>query len=111
MDFKQHIENDIENTFMELSEFAETVTINGVEVKVVEDTDKLLYRIQKNYDGLVIGDVLFYISASEYAKIPRLSEIPTVNQAIRYNGTPATITNVNKQSGVYEIIIQNAGGY
>jgi hypothetical protein len=111
MDFKQHMAADIENIFINLNEFAETVTINGAKVNVMEDSDKLLYRIQKNYDGLIIGDVLFYISTEEYAKIPHLSPVPTANQAIRYNGKAATITNVGKQGGLYEIIIQNAGGY
>ena len=111
MNFKEHIANDISKTIINLDEFADEKNINGVIVRVVEDSDKLEYRIKKDYDGLIIGDVLFFISKEEYAKIPRVTETPTTNQAISYDGKPATIINVGKMDGLYEIILQHAGGY
>lgn len=111
MDFKEYIANDISATFINCKEFASGVLINGVEVEVVEDSDELEYRIKKNYDGLIIGDMLFYISESEYKKIPRVSPIPNTNQSISYKGKPSIITSVSANMGVYEIIIQHAGGY
>lgn len=111
MTFKEHIQHDIGNTFVNDSEFAMAVKINGVSVKVVEDKDQLLYRIKKNYDGLVVGDVLFFITLEEYKKIPHVSEIPSVNDAINYNGRPCLITDVTSQEGLYEITLQKAGGY
>lgn len=111
MMFKEYIQQDINNTFINDTEFASEVTINGVVVTVVEDKDQLLYRIKKNYDGLIIGDILFYIGEDEYKKIPKLSPIPSVDEALSYNGKPCTITDVNSQNGVYEIIIQKVGGY
>ena len=110
MNFKEYVANDISNTFFNNDEFSCKVLINGVEVDVVEDSDELEYRIKKNYDGLVIGDVLFFISESEYAKIPKVTSVPTANQAITYNKKPSVITNVSINLGVYEIIIQYAGG-
>lgn len=109
--FKEYVQHDIESTFINLSEFASEVVINGVAVNVVEDKDQLLYRIKKNYDGLIVGDVLFYISMEEYSKIPHVSEIPSVNEAINYNGRPCLITDVNSQEGIFEITLQKAGGY
>ena len=111
MMFKEHIQHDIGGTFLNLTEFASTVNINGVEVSVVEDKDQLLYRIKKNYDGLVVGDVLFYISTGEYQKIPHVSPIPTANEAVSYNGRPCLITDVNAQEGMYEITLQKAGAF
>lgn len=111
MNFKEHVANDISKTFINMDEFAVIKNINGVDVELVEDSDRLEYRIKENYNGLVIGDVLFYISESEYAKIPRVSRTPTSNQAISYNGKPATIIEVGELDGIYEIIIQHAGGY
>ena len=110
MSLKEYIANDIKNVFMDVNEFASDVIINGVQVRVSEDEDNLRYRIQKNYDGLVIGDVLFYITLEEYAKIPRMAQIPQPNQAIIYNGKPCVITQVNENMGMYEIVIQRAGG-
>lgn len=111
MNFKEYIQHDINNTFVNLEEFASTVNINGASVKVVEDKDQLLYRIKKNYDGLAVGDILFSISEEEYKKIPHLSEIPSVNEALTYNGRPCLITDVTPQCGVYEITLQKVGDY
>lgn len=111
MNFKEYVQHDIDSAFVNLTEFASEVVINGVPVKVVEDNDQLLYRIQKNYDGLIVGDILFYIGMKEYKKIPNVPEIPIPNVAITYNGRPCTITDVNPQEGVYEITLQKAGGY
>lgn len=111
MALKEYIQNDIENTFVNDSEFASPVNINGVSVNVVEDKDQLLYRIKKNYDGLVVGDILFFISREEYAKIPRVSAIPSVREAISYNGRPCTIVDVTSQEGIYEITLEKVGGY
>ena len=110
MSFKEYVSKDINNVFMDSGEFASDVIINGVKVRVSEDEDNLRYRIQKNYDGLVIGDVLFYITLEEYAKIPNMRKIPQSNQAINYNGKPCMITSVTENMGLYEIIIQMTGG-
>ena len=111
MSFKEYVAHDINNTFINLDEFADTVNINGVAVNVVEDKDQLLYRIKKNYDGLVVGDILFYIGAEEYKKIPHVPDVPTVNVAVNYNGRPCIMTDVLLQEGMYEITLQKVGGY
>lgn len=111
MKFKEYVANDISNTFVNNDEFANEVSINGVAVNVVEDSDELEYRIKKDYDGLIIGDVLFFISESEYQKIPNVLSKPTANQTIRYDGKPSVITRVTEEAGMYAIIIQHSGGY
>ena len=111
MSFKEYIKNDINNSFIQSTEFAEMAMINNVEVLVVEDSDKLEYKIKKDYDGLIIGDILFYISSDEYLKIPYVNQPePISDMKINYKGKPCTVINVNKQMGVYEIILQYAGG-
>lgn len=111
MMFKEYVQQDINRSFVNLTEFASPANINGVSVNVVEDKDQLLYRIKKNYDGLVVGDVLFYISLEEYKKIPHVSEVPTANDAVVYNGRPCVIVEANSQEGMYEITLQKAGAY
>lgn len=113
MMFKEYVQQDITNTFVNPTEFASMVNINGAFVNVVEDKDQLLYRIKKDYEGLgiVVGDILFYISLEEYKKIPHVSEVPTANDALSYNGRPCVVTDVHEQMGVYEITLQKAGAY
>lgn len=114
--FKDYVANDIESTFINLEEFAEEVEINGAIVSVVEDREKLEYRMRKTaeYDGFIvgdiIGDVLFFISKEEYEKIPKVKSIPVANMAIKYKGKPCMVNDVNEESGVYEIVLQTVGG-
>lgn len=109
MNFKEYIKHDITNTFINQKEFAEIATINGVDVEIVKDDEKLVYRIQKEYEGIVVADVLFYISYDEYKKIPRLSERPETGEAVMFNGIPCTVTKALFNEGVYEIMLQYAG--
>lgn len=111
--FKEYVQRDIATTFVNDTEFATPVSINGVTVNVVEDKDQLLYRIKKDYEGLglIVGDILFYISLAEYQKIPHVSATPTVNEAITYNGRACVITEVTPQDGMFEITLTKAGGY
>lgn len=111
MNFKEYVQHDINKTFVNHNEFASNVNINGASVLVVEDKDQLLYRIKTNYNGLVVGDILFFISEEEYQKIPNVSPIPSANEAIRYNGKPCTIVEVTPQNGMYEITLLKAGAY
>ena len=84
-------------------------TINGVEVPVVWDGDTLNYRIRANYQGLVLGDALFYISAHDWEKVPRVSHPPRADEAIQINGRNATLTVVQEHAGLYDITIAYAG--
>lgn len=111
MNFKEYVQHDIGNTFVNSDEFAIEVVINGASVNVVEDKGQLLYRIKKNYDGLVVGDILFFISLEEWSKIPHVSATPKAHEAVSYNGRPCTIIEVSPQDGLYEITLQKAGAY
>ena len=110
MGFKEYVKNDINNTFINNAEFAKSCKVNAVTVLVVEDSDKLEERIKSDYNGLIIGDILFYISLEEYRKIPGMTRVPQANQAINYNGKPCQIVEVKEQAGMYEIVLQTNGG-
>lgn len=109
MTFKELMSQDIEKVFVNTSEHGEKVNINGVDVDIVWDNETLNYRIQNDYQGLVVGDALFFISAKEWAKIPRVSNPPKTNEAILIAGCKATITLVSSNSGLYDITITYAG--
>lgn len=107
---KEYITKDINNVFNNDEEFSETVTINGVSVLVNVDNDRLSQKAFKEFDGVVIGDILFFISTTEFIKIPNMRKEPKANDAIMFNGKPCIITNVVINSGMYEITMQYAGG-
>lgn len=108
--FKKYIAQDITKTFINENEFGELASVNGISVKIVQDDDRLSFRIKKDYDGLVVGDVLFYITEEEWRKLPRVSKTPRAGEAILFKGKPSTITSVLVETGVYEVVIQYNGG-
>lgn len=107
--FKEWMERDISAVFVDVEEHGDMATINGVEVPVVWDGDTLNYRIRANYQGLVLGDALFYISAHDWEKVPRVSHPPRTDEAIQINGRNATLTVVQENAGLYDITIAYAG--
>lgn len=107
--FKEWMHQDISQVFIDVEEHGDLATINGVEVPVVWDGDTLNYRIRANYQGLILGDALFYISAKEWEKVPRVSHPPRTDEAILIDGRHATLTVVQENAGLYDITIAYAG--
>lgn len=107
--FKDYLHSDIPNVFVDITEHGDVANINGVNVNVVWDGDTLNYRVRTDYQGLILGDALFFISADEWAKVPRVSHPPRTDEAILIDGRHATITMVQENAGVYDITITYAG--
>lgn len=107
--FKEWMHQDISQVFIDVEEHGDLATINGVEAPVVWDNDELNYRIRNDYQGLLIGDALFYISAESWAQVPDMHHPPRADEAILIDGRHATITMVQENAGVYDITITYAG--
>ena len=99
--------------FFDTSEFADTLTINDTSVDIVWDKDSLEYKRIKDYDGMIDGDALFYISAEQWSTIANVANPPRADDAIQIAGTRgtrhATIVDVAENMGVYDITIRFAG--
>lgn len=108
--FKEYIKKDINNVFKNEKEFSETVTINGVSVIINIDNDRLSQKTFKDFDGVVIGDILFFIAPDEFKKIPNVRKAPKVNDAIMFDNKPCIVTNVVDNMGMYEVTLQYSGG-
>lgn len=106
---KEYIKKD-HKVFINQDEFSDTANINNVLVNVVVDNDRLTQKIVKEYDGLVVGDILFFITAEEYAKIPHMSRMPKADEALVFNNKPCIITSVTTNMGIYEVVLQYGGG-
>lgn len=110
MTFKEQMAADLENVFMNTAEHADAAMVNGAKVAVIWDSDTLNYRIRSDYNGLLIGDALFFISETEWAKIPRTSNPPRAGEALNIDGRAATIALISSNAGLYDITINFAGG-
>ena len=108
--FKEYIAHDIDNTFMNENEFCEKANINGVSVLICVDNDRLAHKIVREYDGVVIGDILFFITQNEFKKIPHTKGTPKVNDAIMFKNKPCIVTAVTEKDGMFEVVLQYSGG-
>lgn len=111
--FKDWAAADIPEVFFDTSEFADTLTINGTTVNIVWDKDTLEYKRIRDYDGMIDGDALFYISADQWATIANVANPPRADDAIQITGNRgsrnATIVDVAENAGVYDITIRFTG--
>ena len=108
MSLKQYLQEDINNVFFNTGEFAETHTINGTPVDVIVDNDQLMHRSKKEYDGISVGEILFFGSKVELD--PVLEGLPNEGTPLIFDGKQTVVFNSREDAGVYEIILrQNKG--
>lgn len=103
MSFKTMAAADLEILFNP-DEFAEPHTIDGMQRLVVVDNDRLRYRSKVEYDGVVAGDILFYVSAAGILPQPRPGD------RMKFDGVPCTVFDVREDTGMLEIILQRNVG-
>lgn len=99
MNFKKYINQDILYIFS-ANEFEEEHIINMKKVKIIIDNEHLRELSKKEYDGIYIGDILFFVKSEEFGKLPK------VNQVLVFDGIPHTVFDAKNTAGVYEIILQ-----
>ena len=120
MDFKEILQDDINNAFLDSSEFAEVHNLNGQEVNIVIDRAKAsqygLTTAQvaslvsmansgstaTEYNGLYKGDKVIYISTEDTKRPPPGNMLVLDN--IRY-----TIVSTTEQCGMYMVVIRKIG--
>lgn len=111
MDFKEILKNDVKNVFLNLSEFAETHTLNGKEVTAVIDDDLLDGEISVKFHGqvgqqgagLYNGGIALYVSTADFGK-------PKPGSTLELDGRRYSVISTSEQDGLYKINIQRVGG-
>ena len=101
MDFKEQLKKDID-TFLNIDEFAEKHIINKKELNIIIDNETLKERTKKEYEGIFVGDILYFVKATDYGLPPKAEDIQILD------GRQYKVFDVNIQNGVYEIILQSA---
>lgn len=97
--FKDYIGKDLD-IFINQNEFAEMHLINGKSLKITIDNDRLQERSEKEFDGIFVGDILFYVTELEYGHLPVPGEI------INFDGQITQVFNARTDKGIHEIILQ-----
>ncbi|MDA3732383.1 hypothetical protein PBV87_12880 [Niameybacter massiliensis] len=105
MGFKEQINKDLDQTFFNIDEFAEEHIINGQKISIVVDNDRLEERSKKEYDGLYVGELLFFVPKS------RLSAKLKQDGPVIFDGKQMYVFSLREDNGVYEVILnQNLVG-
>ncbi len=103
-DFKNMVKADIKNVFINMDEFADVHTINGVSMAAVIDENELLNRQLKS--NLTAGAAIYkrttllYVAASDYGNLPAIGREVTVD------GRVFRVTDSLSEGGMYSIHLE-----
>lgn len=91
--------------FINADEFSETQSIDGRDIAITIDNDRLKERSQKEYDGISVGEILFFVKKADYGSRPEEGTPVIFGRRQMY------VFNAREDMGMYEIILkQNRGG-
>ncbi|MBY6931035.1 hypothetical protein FDC70_15225 [Clostridium botulinum] len=102
MSFKDIVQNDINSVFINIDEFGEKHYIDGIIKTVLVDNETLKERNQKEYDGIIQADLLYFIKSKDLVNKIKVGELQ------RFDGAIYTVFDVKYDSGIYEVILQGA---
>lgn len=86
------------------NDFAEPHSINGKIINIIIDNDRLMQRSKKEYDGLSVGELLFYVKKADFG------ERPAVDAPLIFDNRQMYVFDCREDEGIYEIILhQNRG--
>lgn len=102
--FKDFLMKDLDNVFFNDDEFSEEHNINGKNMTVSIDNDRLMERSKKEFEGLSVGEILYFVKANDFGELPEQGTPQT------FDGRMMSVFNAREDTGVYEIILnQNIG--
>jgi hypothetical protein len=97
MTLKDQIFADIDSVFLNVAEFGEEVTINGIALICVSDDDVLLERADAAAQGTYRGERLIFVKAAD------LPGRPSVESRVTFRGEPYFVHECRENMGMYEI--------
>lgn len=100
MNFKEMVEEDT-NVFLNLEEFAETLTINNVEVVGILSEDKFNPSKNDQY-GTFIENKVLIISKADFEKLER----PSFGYTLSLNNCNYSVRGVSDRSGTFELKLE-----
>jgi len=104
MTFKEQLEHDLDNVFLNLGEFAESARVEGKEISAVIDNDSFVKMKQGQILGMVEADVLMM------AKIKDLPPEKSPGQFLNVNGREYIVEDWGTKMGLAEVALrQNRG--
>ena len=101
--FKEVMKDDVNNTFMNVDEFADTHTVDGKKIPVLVDDNEIIEREKKmksNMDGVYVKQKLIYVKADDFGPLP------AIGRQIVFDGKRYMVTDSTDEGGVYTITME-----
>lgn len=103
MSLKDQIQSDLV-VFINTDEFAEPHVINGQILNVIVDNDRLKERSKEEYEGISVGEILYYVKTED------IGERPEEGTPQIFDGRQMYVFDCRDGDGMYEIILQQNRG-
>ena len=101
---KDYFNNDLD-VFINNYDFSDNHTIDKRTLSIIVDNDRLMHRSKKEYDGITVGEILYFVKKSDFGARPE-EGTPQI-----FDGRQMYVFNVREDNGMYEILLsQNRGG-
>ena len=100
--FKEIIASDVKNVFLNVDEFSETHSVNGVDMAVQIDSNEQIERekrMNQHMDGIYKNEKLIYVAAADFGPMPKQGSI------LRLDGQISKVEDAIHEDGVYSITI------
>lgn len=102
--FKEVMKDDVNNTFMNVDEFADMHTVDGKEIPVLVDDNEIIEREKKmksNMDGVYVKQKLIYVKADDFGSLPAIRSADC-----HFDGKRYMVTDSTDEGGVYTITME-----
>ncbi|EFU77744.1 hypothetical protein [Lachnoanaerobaculum saburreum] len=101
--FKEILNQDIENVFLNTLEFADIHNVDGKDMPVQVDDNEVIEREKKaksNMDGVYVKQKLIYVKAKDFGSLP------AIGRQIMLDGKRYLITDSTDEYGIYTITLE-----
>lgn len=103
--FKEIMQSDAENVFINKDEFSDVHTIDGRKMTVQVDQNEQIERSKAvlnstDLEGIYNNTLLIYVRAREYGSLPPVGKI------LNFDGKPYRILSATDEAGIYSLEIK-----
>lgn len=103
MSFKEILESDVHDVFMNVDEFSDMHMVNGKEMAVQMDSNEQIEREKRmgqHMDGIYVNQKLIYVAASDFGNLP------SQGITLILDGKMYKVVDAISEGGIYSITIE-----
>ena len=101
--FKDMVQRDVHDVFLNLDEFSDIHNVNGVEMPVQIDNNEQIERQKRQTEiaeGVFVSQKLIYVSSSDFGPLPRIESV------LKLDGKTYRVVDAIDEDGIYSITIE-----